>query len=353
MASSDDIDGWFGSDDATPSVPMARPASGSADAQPSQPPQPTTTRSRTLSLTSALGSIAGTLSSYVRHAAASLPSSATPYASGSMPSVFRDSIPEVTGDLGADGPPLSRNMPLETDPPSAVDAGSVLTDRSLTMDADLVDDFEHIDEEDHAATARQAAIQESLAAMANVLELNGRLPMTKPVLTLDLALQLRGHLPILPRIADRWQLVYSMDQHGISLATLYDKFRTAVSNKTVQQRGFVLVILDSTGRKFGAFLSDPLHNSQSFFGTGETFVFSCDKESDKATVYPWTGENEYFLFGDLKYFAVGAGDGHFALWLDHDLEQGKSDPVPTFGNPVLASASTFVCYELEVWGVAP
>lgn len=35
--------------------------------------------------------------------------------------------------------------------------------------------------------------------------------------------QLRAHLPALPRLAQSWSLMYSTDQHGISMSTMYKK----------------------------------------------------------------------------------------------------------------------------------
>lgn len=38
-------------------------------------------------------------------------------------------------------------------------------------------------------------------------------------------LQLRPHLPMRMRLASSWTLLYSLDQHGISLSTLYRKVK--------------------------------------------------------------------------------------------------------------------------------
>ncbi|KNE70363.1 hypothetical protein AMAG_14503 [Allomyces macrogynus ATCC 38327] len=140
--------------------------------------------------------------------------------------------------------------------------------------------------------------------------------------------------------------------HGISLHTLYNRIDACVSKNHVLSRGFVLVILDSNDKLFGAYLSDPLMVHPTFYGTGESFVFEFDHTSKELKAYHWTGLNDFFLLGEPSYFAVGAGDGKFAIYLDSNLEHGKSNPTETFDNPVLASDTTFFCLDCEVWGMA-
>uniref|UniRef100_A0A183A1G9 Oxidation resistance protein 1 n=1 Tax=Echinostoma caproni TaxID=27848 RepID=A0A183A1G9_9TREM len=61
-------------------------------------------------------------------------------------------------------------------------------------------------------------------------------------------------------------LIYKTDQDGYSLNTLYRK-----SQHT--QGGVLLVIRDTMGTVFGAILSEGIHCSKHFYGTGETCVF--------------------------------------------------------------------------------
>ncbi|KNE67826.1 hypothetical protein AMAG_12543 [Allomyces macrogynus ATCC 38327] len=199
--------------------------------------------------------------------------------------------------------------------------------------------------------ARHPSVAESLAQDTGIALL-GRHDDSRPLLTPDMAHVLRPHLPPLQRLAEAWHLVYSTDQHGISLHTLYNRIEACVSKNHVLSRGFVLVILDSNDKLFGAYLSDPLMVHPTFYGTGESFVFEFDHASKELQTYHWTGLNDFFLLGEPSYFAVGAGDGKFAIYLDSNLEHGKSNPTETFDNPVLASNTTFMCLDCEVWGMA-
>lgn len=67
------------------------------------------------------------------------------------------------------------------------------------------------------------------------------------------------------RIYD-WKLSYSISLHGISLKALYRHAKTCCP--------VILLIKDGADNAFGAFISTHLRQSQSFYGTGETFLFS-------------------------------------------------------------------------------
>jgi hypothetical protein len=57
---------------------------------------------------------------------------------------------------------------------------------------------------------------------------------------------------------------------------------------------------------FGAYLSNELRLSdRTFYGSGDCFVFNI---APRARVYPWTGENEYFIKCELDQFHLGAGE---------------------------------------------
>lgn len=48
-----------------------------------------------------------------------------------------------------------------------------------------------------------------------------------------------------------------------------------------------------------------LRVSESFYGTGESFLFRFDGH---VHVYSWTGENSYFIKGNNESLAIGAGE---------------------------------------------
>ncbi|XP_036193943.1 oxidation resistance protein 1 isoform X7 [Myotis myotis] len=150
--------------------------------------------------------------------------------------------------------------------------------------------------------------------------------------------ELTKHLP--PRtIGYPWTLVYGTGKHGTSLKTLY---RTMIGLDTP----VLMVIKDSDGQVFGALASEPFKVSDGFYGTGETFVFTFRPEFE---VFKWTGDNMFFIKGDMDSLAFGGGGGEFALWLDGDLYHGRSHSCKTFGNNTLSKKEDFFIQDIEIW----
>ncbi|KAL0095309.1 TLD-domain-containing protein [Phycomyces blakesleeanus] len=178
-----------------------------------------------------------------------------------------------------------------------------------------------------------------------------RRPDTEPVMTSEIAEQLRPYLPRRYRLAPQWSLLYSLDQHGISLTTLY---RLVKSNKGP----CIITIKDADDQIFGAFLNETLTCGTSYYGTGECFLWKTTRQdstqtahiSPKIKVFPWTGKNEYMILSENDFIAIGGGDGKFGLWLNADLEKGHSEQCPTFDNECLSPSPEFECIELEIWG---
>ncbi|KAI9282060.1 TLD-domain-containing protein [Umbelopsis sp. AD052] len=182
-----------------------------------------------------------------------------------------------------------------------------------------------------------------------VLKLLDRRPDTDPVLTDSLADALRPHLPVRLRLTSSWTLLYSLDQHGISLSTLYQK---------VKGKGpCILAIKDANDQIFGGYLNEPLKPSPAYYGTGECFLWRAtdvtNKDGASVRVYPWTGKNDYMVLSEPDFVAIGGGDGKFGLWLHSDLERGHTEECPTFDNEPLTSSRKFECVELEIWGFKP
>ncbi|XP_077025532.1 TLD domain-containing protein 2 [Tamandua tetradactyla] len=150
--------------------------------------------------------------------------------------------------------------------------------------------------------------------------------------------QLSVHLP--PRVTGHaWTLAFCTARDGFSLRSLY---------RQMEGHGgpVLLVLRDQDGQIFGAFSSSALRLSKSFYGTGETFLFSF---SPQLKVFKWTGNNSFFVKGDLDSLMMGSGSGRFGLWLDGDLYHGGSHPCATFNNEVLARQEEFCIQELEAW----
>lgn len=136
-----------------------------------------------------------------------------------------------------------------------------------------------------------------------------------------------------------WKRIFSTNVDGFNLRTLYrlmGEYDCPV----------FIFVKNTKDEVFGAFLSTPLRQNDSFYGTGESFLF---------TFYPtfkefkWTGVNDYFVRGNMDSLSVGASEGHFGLWLDGDLYRGTSVRCQTFDNDPLASSRDFIVRVLEAW----
>ncbi|XP_033120142.1 nuclear receptor coactivator 7-like isoform X2 [Anneissia japonica] len=136
-----------------------------------------------------------------------------------------------------------------------------------------------------------------------------------------------------------WCLVYSTAEHGFSLKSLYRKMQG-------EEGPMLIIIKDTDNRLFGALTNSPMKMSDHFYGTGETFLYHFLPD---LIVYKWTGENNFFVKGDLDSIAIGGGDGKFGLWLDGDLYHGRSHTCKTFDNEVLSQEEDFTVSNLEVW----
>jgi len=173
------------------------------------------------------------------------------------------------------------------------------------------------------------------------LTLNGRRDNTLPVLTEYLAEVIRSRLPNLIQEATKWNLMYSMDQHGARLSTLY---------RLIENQGpCVIVLKNSKHEVFGAFISEPFKlNHKGFFGTPECFLWKADKYQFKK--FSATNLNQYFMLADPTFIAMGGGNGTFGFYLDEDIHYGYSSFCDTFENETLTENKEFEIYGCEIWG---
>lgn len=158
------------------------------------------------------------------------------------------------------------------------------------------------------------------------------------ILSEDHREKLCSHLPARAE-GYSWSLVFSTSQHGFSLNSLYRKMHKLESP-------ILIVIEDTEKNVFGALTSCSLHVSDHFYGTGESLLY---KFNPSFKVFHWSGENLYFIKGNPESLAIGAGDGKFGLWLDGDLNQGRSQSCSTYSNEPLAPEEDFVIKTLECW----
>ncbi|KAF8981761.1 oxidation resistance protein 1 [Entomortierella lignicola] len=115
------------------------------------------------------------------------------------------------------------------------------------------------------------------------LQLLDRYEDTDPVLDVDIAQQIRLELPRKLRNASKWNLVYSSDQHGISMTTLFHRCKG--------KGPMILAIKDSSHCVFGAFVTEEFKPNLSYYGTGECFLWNVTTlaTSPKPSVSPSAG----------------------------------------------------------------
>ncbi|PHH79409.1 hypothetical protein CDD80_4862 [Ophiocordyceps camponoti-rufipedis] len=199
------------------------------------------------------------------------------------------------------------------------------------------------------------------------------------LLSTTVAEEIRAMVPERLRIVEDWRLVYSLERDGASLATLYQRARPFDGCRV----GFVLVVKDQEGGTFGAYLSEHPHPAASYFGNGECFLWrvsalaslppppssdtthltrhttlasptasgsSTPGELIRFKAFPYSGLNDCYINCEAAFLSVGAGGGHYGLWLDDSLDIGHSSQCATFGNEPLSDAGEkFGVLGVELW----
>lgn len=140
-------------------------------------------------------------------------------------------------------------------------------------------------------------------------------------------------------IGSDWKLAYTTSKQGFSLSNVYRHFQN-------ERSPTLLVIMDTGGSVFGALISEPIRLDEHFYGTGESFLFTlrpCKK------IFNWTGENQLFVQGTSDALIIGAGEGHFGLYIDSNIYKGRTQPCATYRNSALCPHEDFVIKSLECW----
>lgn len=146
------------------------------------------------------------------------------------------------------------------------------------------------------------------------------------------------------------EVIYSTNEHGCSLTNFF--FHTDTWEPTL------LLILTTREERFGAYCSTRWQErNQTYFGTGETFLFTFVPEPRR---YAWVGadsaedvphSSSLFISANPHMIQIGGGNG-MGLYLDESMENGRSEHCDTFDNRSLASSDDFVVRILEVIGFA-
>ncbi|XP_023336378.1 uncharacterized protein LOC111707503 [Eurytemora carolleeae] len=92
-----------------------------------------------------------------------------------------------------------------------------------------------------------------------------------------------------PRVVNHtWIKAFSTDRDGFSLSTFYRKLQNL-------ENPVLLVIEDVEDHVFGSLLSEPPLQTDAFTGTGESWLFSIQDDSENSVeIYHWSKKNELF-----------------------------------------------------------
>ncbi|CEF64232.1 TLDc domain-containing protein [Strongyloides ratti] len=149
-----------------------------------------------------------------------------------------------------------------------------------------------------------------------------------------------------------WISVYSSEKHGFSLSTFYRK----MAEFGEEMSPILIIIRDTRGHVFGAVVSTPVYPCEHYYGTGDScllFRFTGEyPHTRELRHFTWTGDNQFFINATKDFLSVGAGQGHYGLWLDADLNNGISQKCQTFDNELLAGGEQeeFVVQFIEAFG---
>lgn len=224
--------------------------------------------------------------------------------------------------------------------------------------------------------------------------LNGYKATTKhKLLEPELADNLRNLLPPRLQLFGEWDLIYSIEQHGISMNTLYQncdpKYQlqqlrkqqrlekgygdsiihsmTVTSDGSIDRNrrplGYIMIIKDSKNNKFGCYLNEPLKamDHKRYYGNGECFLWKLEKVDKNSSdlrfkAFMYTGINDNIIYSNHDFISVGSSSGKNGLWINQSLDEGVSYSCDTFGNEILNGNSQdklgkFKIIGLEIWRV--
>ena len=166
--------------------------------------------------------------------------------------------------------------------------------------------------------------------------------------------QIFANLP--PKIQSQpWRLVYSTRSHGFSLRNFYRNVASEVkyiaSSEADEESPVLVVIQDTVGNTFGSYLTTAPRVTDSFVGTGKSWLFAfAGLRRKKMRISRWSGRNEHFFKGSADSVIFGADEGHFGILVDGDLHNGRLQACSTFENwPPPGLEEDFVVSCLECW----
>ncbi|KAK6523947.1 oxidation resistance protein 1, variant 2 [Arthrobotrys megalospora] len=140
------------------------------------------------------------------------------------------------------------------------------------------------------------------------------------LLTKAIAEEIRLLIPARLQLHETWTLMYSLEEHGVSLSTLYQR---------LGKGAFVFVVKDTSDGIFGAFANESIQPSAGrYYGTGECFLWKAatllssssasslslsnqisSKSPDdiRFKAFPYSGVNDYMILCDRDFISFGGG----------------------------------------------
>jgi len=176
------------------------------------------------------------------------------------------------------------------------------------------------------------------------LKLQDRHESTIPIINNKIAEQIRTKIPNLYKEAIYWKLLYSIDQHGLSLKTLYSNIK--------HSGPCVMAITTDNDEVFGAFIPEPFDPTigNKYYGSGLSFIWKLNEQGN-IDFYQAINSNQYFMLADNHFIAMGGGNGKFGFYLNENLIDGYISPCMTYNyNSDITENENFECIGLEIWG---
>ncbi|KAF3203552.1 oxidation resistance protein 1, variant 2 [Orbilia oligospora] len=144
----------------------------------------------------------------------------------------------------------------------------------------------------------------------------------RSLLTEAIAEEIRLLIPARLQLHETWTLMYSLEEHGVSLSTLYQR---------LGKGAFVFVVKDTSDGIFGAFANESIQPSAGrYYGTGECFLWKASTLSSSSAsslsisnqfssrtsdnirfkAFPYSGVNDYMILCDRDFISFGGGNNY-------------------------------------------
>ena len=129
--------------------------------------------------------------------------------------------------------------------------------------------------------------------------------------------------------SSEWKRVFNRDEDGCSLITFFQNTRDYDTT--------VMLVKDSQGYIFGGFCTEAWKCCYRFFGNGQNFLFSFEREDDPL-IYRWQGVGDQHMYANENSIGLGGSNtkGRFALFISNDISRGTSVNVESYENDPLS-----------------